>query len=122
MGVMVVRAVGEGKYVGGNVVMVVVNVLVSILVVIWAVKLTKSDPSFKKELDQTDSLPTKITRSFICSTCDLRVPDECQHCYHCERCVKEFDHHCDYINNCIGAQNYSVFFRLSVLFGLQCLS
>jgi DHHC palmitoyltransferase len=28
--------------------------------------------------------------------------------------VNKFDHHCQYLNNCIGAKNYKLFFRLIV--------
>ena len=30
----------------------------------------------------------------------------------CNRCTLEFDHHCKYLNNCIGKKNYKLFFRL----------
>ena len=34
------------------------------------------------------------------------------HCNTCKRCVEEFDHHCKYVNNCVGKQNYVHFYRL----------
>ena len=30
----------------------------------------------------------------------------------CDRCTEDFDHHCKYLNNCIGARNYEAFFRI----------
>lgn len=35
-----------------------------------------------------------------------------KHCGPCNRCCEEFDHHCNWLNNCIGTQNYSNFRRL----------
>ena len=126
MFLMLSKAVTEGKNIALNLAIVSLNLLLSILVVIWAVALTKSDPSFKKELDKAVVLPCKIVPqfdlSFICGKCDIKVPDECQHCGYCHRCVKGFDHHCDFINNCIGTSNYSMFFTLSILFTLQGFS
>jgi len=29
-----------------------------------------------------------------------------KHCYNCNKCVLGFDHHCHYINQCIGKENY----------------
>ena len=33
-----------------------------------------------------------------------------KHCDVCDRCVINFDHHCYYINNCIGKRNVKFFF------------
>ena len=30
------------------------------------------------------------------------------------RCVRNFDHHCKWLNNCIGERNYREFFRLLI--------
>jgi palmitoyltransferase ZDHHC1/11 len=35
----------------------------------------------------------------------------------CNRCTLGFDHHCKFLNNCIGKKNYSLFFILIVLIG-----
>lgn len=31
------------------------------------------------------------------------------HCWTCKRCVEDMDHHCKYLNNCIGGRNYNSF-------------
>ena len=49
---------------------------------------------------------------FMCEICDTHVLNSAKHCGACNRCVNEFDHHCRWINNCVGAKNYIWFFRL----------
>ncbi|MCB0370870.1 MAG: hypothetical protein KDD45_15965 [Bdellovibrionales bacterium] len=34
------------------------------------------------------------------------LDNNCFHCKRCRRCVEFFDHHCKWLNNCIGAKNY----------------
>ena len=34
------------------------------------------------------------------------------HCRRCNKCCTGFDHHCPYINQCVGGNNYSPFFAL----------
>jgi palmitoyltransferase len=47
--------------------------------------------------------------SLFCSECMSFVKRRSKHCKRCERCVEEFDHHCVWVNNCIGIKNYSWF-------------
>uniref|UniRef100_A0A7S1X3V4 S-acyltransferase n=1 Tax=Tetraselmis chuii TaxID=63592 RepID=A0A7S1X3V4_9CHLO len=46
----------------------------------------------------------------FCQKCQLPKPPRCHHCRVCKRCVLRMDHHCPWVNNCIGHGNYKAFF------------
>ena len=49
------------------------------------------------------------------------------HCHQCDSCIEQFDHHCPFLSNCIGRNNYTKFFALlhvslaSILFQISIL-
>ena len=45
-----------------------------------------------------------------CSQCDLYRPPGAQHCYDCQVCVEDLDHHCPWTGKCIGKKNISCFY------------
>ena len=41
-----------------------------------------------------------------------RAVGDAKHCRTCDKCVGGFDHHCKWLNNCVGEKNYKSFFAL----------
>ena len=47
-----------------------------------------------------------------CSICNIVVPKHFRisHCYTCQVCVKNYDHHCPWTGKCIGERNLTPFY------------
>ncbi|KAI1882452.1 hypothetical protein AGOR_G00250900 [Albula goreensis] len=61
----------------------------------------------------------KSLRQRRCSHCLLQQPMRAKHCQTCQHCVHRYDHHCPWIENCVGERNH----RWFVLYlGVQLLA
>mmetsp|Transcript_109632 Transcript_109632/g.151754 ORF Transcript_109632/g.151754 Transcript_109632/m.151754 type:complete len:129 (-) Transcript_109632:35-421(-) len=45
----------------------------------------------------------------LCPDCFVIRTQRSRHCSVCNRCVERFDHHCPWINNCVGIRNHNYF-------------
>ncbi|KAG2175586.1 hypothetical protein INT43_001233 [Umbelopsis isabellina] len=46
-----------------------------------------------------------------CKTCQCWKPDRTHHCSICDECVLKMDHHCPWVNGCVGYNNYKFFIQ-----------
>jgi len=46
----------------------------------------------------------------FCPYCLVRTTFRSLHCLICQKCINDFDHHCFWVGNCIGKNNYTLFF------------
>lgn len=58
--------------------------------------------------NSTDTAGTNATNAY-CYLCRTDVAATSAHCRHCRKCCDAFDHHCLWLNTCIGRPNYGPF-------------
>lgn len=56
----------------------------------------------------------------LCKKCKSMRPPRAHHCHVCGQCVLKMDHHCPWINQCVGYNNYPAFWRTLAFATLGC--
>nr|XP_031306482.1 probable palmitoyltransferase ZDHHC12 isoform X2 [Camelus dromedarius] len=58
--------------------------------------------------EQTAMVPQAIPLR-RCRFCMVLQPLRARHCRECRRCVRRYDHHCPWMENCVGERNHPLF-------------
>ncbi|CRH00078.1 palmitoyltransferase, putative [Plasmodium relictum] len=85
--------------------------IITIFVLSYVVtKINPIDPlSFKYINNKIND--EEVKNLYHCDICGF-VEAKSKHCKVCNKCVSVFDHHCMWVNNCIGKKNYKYFVGL----------
>ena len=88
-------------------------IIISFLVFLSFAYLSYSDPGYlaNKEFNGLLDIVEKGEElELFCPLCLIKKNYRVTHCLICQKCVDEFDHHCFWVGNCIGKNNYDIFF------------
>mmetsp|Transcript_20894 Transcript_20894/g.23286 ORF Transcript_20894/g.23286 Transcript_20894/m.23286 type:complete len:292 (+) Transcript_20894:145-1020(+) len=114
----------------GNTTTLLISIVwtVQLLMVAWTYKLACSTPPgtppkewVPKGIDD-EELEAMKSRSSLhrsnyrdaarwCKTCKAWKPPRCHHCSVCKVCVLRMDHHCIWVDNCVGFYNHKYFLQ-----------
>ena len=86
---------------------------ISLILFILFFVLSFSDPGSlvnNKYRDMLDIVERGELLEDYCPQCLIKLNYRIKHCLICQKCVDEFDHHCFWVGNCIGKNNYFFFF------------
>ena len=72
------------------------------------IKASFTSPGYSSDVVSTDPNPK------FCDSCKFDKPLRCHHCSICEKCILDMDHHCPWINNCVGKNNKKYFYRFII--------
>jgi len=89
--------------------MVISNFALFAFTIIFLIMTTMSDPGFIREGVDFLRLVEEFDATQLCPECQILRTIRSRHCGVCHQCVERFDHHCPWINNCIGVNNHNFF-------------
>ena len=112
--------------------MIIIHSFLFALTLIFGFLSTYIDPSdslLKKEIQKKIQLQKdgkhyllEISRKYpFCLICCSNIYSTSKHCKKCNKCIENFDHHCNWLNNCVGKYNYGYFYLLVFIVLCDCL-
>lgn len=89
------------------------STMLGLKVIIPYIVATRKDPGILKNTDEHQIEFMTLLKIFnpneLCPDCKVIRTPRSRHCAICNVCVERYDHHCPWINNCVGINNHGIF-------------
>ena len=92
-----------------------ITALCTLLVVVTWYLAAATDPEMKEHETASSESGCNGICTNLCTTRSTR------YCLDCRKIVMQFDHHCSFLNNCVGSKNYLYFIILVTMAFVQML-
>jgi palmitoyltransferase ZDHHC13/17 len=91
--------------------LVISNIVIEGLAIAFWLIAASRDPGFIQKPEEFDfmNLMMLVDPIQLCPDCEIVRTPRSRHCGICNRCVERYDHHCPWLNTCIGVHNHSYF-------------
>ena len=89
---------------------ILISAVIDIVTIILYLRISVKNPGYLiNDGTQFMELLEEYHPQYLCPECEIMRPPRSVHCILCKKCVDIYDHHCQWIDNCIGSKNQSVF-------------
>ena len=78
-------------------------------------------PSDMQEVDPEAQATGASKYRKWCKRCKAFKPSRAHHCSMCGRCIIKMDHHCPWVNNCVGIGNHKLFILFLFWTNMVCV-
>uniref|UniRef100_A0A8B9CQX5 Palmitoyltransferase n=1 Tax=Anser brachyrhynchus TaxID=132585 RepID=A0A8B9CQX5_9AVES len=101
----------------GELLLPVIFIVLVLCSVLLYFKVSLMDPGFVKSEEEVKNEEQSIVIPQVsssikmrrCGYCMVKQPMRAKHCQVCQHCVRRYDHHCPWIENCVGEKNHPLF-------------